>query len=141
MIRLTLPARLACLGLVRGLVSGLGSYYADRPAAPSPQTIAAWALALHEAATNVVRHGHGGGSDAPLTLIIEPADTHVTFTLEDVGAPNPHWPYQVPAEPTFGDGGYGMRIIHQVMDAVDYQPGADGPNRLIMRAALPPPTA
>jgi anti-sigma regulatory factor (Ser/Thr protein kinase) len=135
-LRLSVPARLAYMSLLRGAIGGLEAYYADSPLAPSSQTVYAWGLAIYEAATNVVRHGYAGGSEAPLTLTVAPESDRVVFTLADHGAPNPAWPWSPGATASFEDGGYGQRIIHQVMDEVTYQPGAGGLNILTMTAFL-----
>jgi anti-sigma regulatory factor (Ser/Thr protein kinase) len=135
-LRLSVPARLAYMSLLRGAIGGLEAYYADSPLAPSSQTVYAWGLAVYEAATNVVRHGYAGGSDAPLTLTVAPEADRVVFTLSDHGAPNPAWPYAPQPAARFDDGGYGQRIIHQVMDEVAYQQDAGGQNHLTMTAYL-----
>lgn len=136
MLRLSVPARLAYMSLLRGAIGGLEAYYADSPLAPTSRTVYAWGLAVYEAATNVVRHGYAGGSDEPITLTVAPGEDRVVFTLIDGGAPNPAWPYAPQTASRFEDGGYGQRIIHQVMDEVAYRQDASGQNRLMMTAYL-----
>lgn len=136
MLRLSVPARLAYMSLLRGAIGGLEAYYADSPLAPTSQVVYAWGLAVYEAATNVVRHGYAGGSDAPLTLTVVPGEDCVVFTLSDRGAPNPNWPYAPQTATRFDDGGYGQHIIHQVMDEVAYHQDDTGQNHLTMTAYL-----
>lgn len=136
MIAVTVPARLARVGELRAALAGLDAYYAKQAHGPSPTELYAWGLALHEAATNVVRHGHGGGSDAPITLTVEPAPDHVVFVLQDSGRPNPLWPYEPPARPSLDEGGYGLQIIHRVMDEVRYHQDPAGRNVLTLVARL-----
>jgi serine/threonine-protein kinase RsbW len=136
MIDVTVPARLARVGELRAALAGLDVYYADQAYGPSPTEVYAWGLALHEAATNVVRHGHGGDSNAPITLTIEPAPDHVVFVLQDTGRPNPAWPYRPPGRPVLDEGGYGLQIIHRVMDEVRYHRDPAGRNVLTLVARL-----
>jgi anti-sigma regulatory factor (Ser/Thr protein kinase) len=135
-LRLSVPARLAYMSLLRGAIGGLEAFYADNPLAPPSQTVYAWGLAIYEAATNVVRHGYAGGSDDLVTLTVAPGTDRVVFTLADRGAPNPAWPYAPQAAADFEDGGYGQRIIQQVMDEVAYHQDATGQNILTMTAWL-----
>jgi anti-sigma regulatory factor (Ser/Thr protein kinase) len=136
MMTVSVPARLPALGVLRMAVGGLGPYYAGREPAPSGTDLWSWALAVYEAATNVVLHGHDGGADAPLTLIMAPERDHVVFTLHDTGRPNPAWPYQPRDIPELAESGRGMAIIHRVMSDVTYETDDLGRNTLIMRAGF-----
>lgn len=138
MVRVSVPARLAFLSLLRGAVGGLESYYAGHRHAPAPPVIWGWGLAVHEAATNIVRHGYDGGSDAPITLEIVPSADQVEFVLEDAGRPNAAWPYRCEGPLAFEDGGYGLRILHEVMDELIYRPDPGRRNVLIMRCRFAP---
>lgn len=137
MIAVATPARLAFLGVLRGAIAGLESYYAGQPGAPDAKEVYAWGLAVYEAATNVVRHGYAGGGDAMITLSIVPDAGCVTFALTDGGAPNTAWPYTPPVAIEPGDGGHGLLIIHRVMDEVSYGQDADGHNVMTMVARFP----
>jgi anti-sigma regulatory factor (Ser/Thr protein kinase) len=136
MVTLTVPARLAHIGLLRGVVAGLASYYAGQAVVPTPDDLHAWSLGIYEAGTNIVRHGHDGGSDAPIRLTIEPGAGWVVFTLRDRGRPNPAWPPLMEAPSPDQEGGHGLWIIRQVFAQVDY--GRDGDeNVLRLEARFP----
>ncbi len=50
-------------------------------------------LVLEELFLNTVRHGHGGGSDAPVWIALKAAEGRVELTYEDRAAPfNPFAP-------------------------------------------------
>ncbi|MFN3432038.1 MAG: ATP-binding protein [Candidatus Sericytochromatia bacterium] len=136
MMTVSVPARLPALGVLRMAVGGLGPFYAGREPAPSATDMWGWALAVYEAATNVVLHGHDGGSDAPITLTVAPERDHVVFTLHDTGRPNPAWPYQPRPIPELAEDGRGMAIIHRVMAEVTYGRDGLGRNVLTMRACF-----
>lgn len=129
MLTLSAPGRLRYLGLLRAAVVALDGVYAGGDRKPAPAVVYAWGLAVYEAATNIVRHAYEGGSDEPITMTIEPAADRVIIRLIDRGRRNPHWP--PPDEPAHsGEGGYGLHIIRQVMDEVDY--GHDGQNANVL---------
>ena len=96
-------------------------------------------LAIHEAAMNVVRHGFGGGADDYIVLrIIFGGDTFV-FTLTDP-APAftlPSLTQPDPLEPR--EGGYGVFLIRQLMDEVEYsRANTTNTLRMVKRISLQP---
>lgn len=136
-MELRVPARLPALGVLREAVNGLASYYAGCQPVPTSSELYAWGLAVYEAATNVVRHGYDGGSEDRLSLRIQPQADQVVFSLRDRGRPNRAWPYDPQAVRDRDEGGYGMHIIHRVMDEVAYVHEPDGVNVLVMIARFP----
>lgn len=98
---------------------------------------AIWALKLSvdEASTNIITHGYEGLDPGPiiLTCLCEP--NRVTVTITDFGhsfepdrAPEPDIEAGLEKrEP----GGFGLFLIYQTMDEVDYQATEDG-NTLIL---------
>lgn len=111
-IAIQIPARLEYLGVLRGAVHALAQVY---PAAqrPGDERLRAWALAIHEAAANIVAHGGGG----PIRLKIEPQADRVVFWLEDEGPPNP-LPELVPD--ALDEHGRGLQLIRMLMDELHY---------------------
>lgn len=140
MITLSVPARMPYVASLKAMVLALEGVYADHACRPSPDAVYAWALAVYEAATNVVRHGHAGGSERPMTLTIDPQPDLVVMRLIDDGTPNPAWPPR-DEPPALGESGYGQHIIQRVMDEVAYTRDGEGRNVLEMVARLEPASA
>lgn len=90
-------------------------------------------LALHEAITNAIVHGHKGMPEAtPVTIEYEVTPTHATFTVIDQG---PGFdPDSIP-DPTLDENlentsGRGLMLIRAYMAEVSHNPAG---NRLTMR--------
>jgi len=82
-------------------------------------------LVLEELFTNTVKHGHRGGSDAPVWITLTAAARHVRLVYED-NAP-PFNPFGIPAhklarashEPR-QEGGLGVIIANALSASTDY---------------------
>lgn len=129
-IEVKVPARYEYLGMLRAAVMRVGALYTE--GGPSREHLNRWALAIHEAASNVVRHGYQGGSDDLMQLMIEPHTDEVRFTLLDYGRPNTTQPT---VTPPMSESGYGLNLIHAVMDQVNYEPGRPHALRMADRFA------
>lgn len=80
-------------------------------------------LAVHEACTNIVEHAYAGVSgrieiaftliEEPKQFIIELRDRGQSFNLAAIQAPNLEQPQT---------SGYGLFLVHQLMDEVTYYP-------------------
>lgn len=92
-------------------------------------------LVLEELFTNTVRHGHGGGSDAPVWLTLASADGGVTIVYEDAAPPfNPlarTVDVDLPVEER-PIGGLGVLLSREIMATCDYA-YLFGRNRIRMR--------
>ncbi len=101
-------------------------------------TVHLMVLAVNEAITNIVRHAYGGRDGYHVQVIIEAAADEVIFYLHDGGLPFD--PTGIP-EPDFDggkDGGFGLFIIQQCMDAVYYEHYDLGKNCLSMSRKIRP---
>jgi len=96
------------------------------------------ALAVDEACSNSIRHSYGGSCDEffEISLRSDPAGLEIVVT--DQGRPAP--PGEIArrkADPTAPEevkpGGLGLRLISEVFDEVDFRPGQERGNRVIMR--------
>jgi len=85
-------------------------------------------LAVHEIATNAVRHG---SPVARLVLQIV-GGTAVQAEVRDGG----QWPPGPPAAPAPGRGGRGLQLVRRVCDEVTIRRGAGG-STVILRMSLP----
>jgi serine/threonine-protein kinase RsbW len=91
-------------------------------------------LAGEEACSNVISHAYEGLEPGPISVLLRCDDAQVCLVIED-RAPA-FSPADAPAPDLEADwetrrvGGLGWHLIHQLMDEVRHQPGADGGNRL-----------
>jgi len=79
------------------------------------------ALAISEAATNVVRHAYDGQQECHLTLSARRIGERLVFSLRDYGSKFDPADIRSPdteGEPTIG--GYGIFLMRRVMDHVHY---------------------
>jgi serine/threonine-protein kinase RsbW len=97
-------------------------------------------LAVEEACMNVITHGYEGMNPGSvmLELAFEPALVHVTIT--DFGHPfEPCQPVAPDVETALEDGltpGFGLHLIYQTMDRIEYETAEDG-NHLSFVKRLP----
>ena len=96
-------------------------------------------LAVDEACTNVVQHGYAGMNPGSIMLDLTVKDGEVEVRLTDFGhpfepssAPMPDITVPLEERPL---GGFGLFLIYQTMDEVDYVTGEAG-NTLILRKRI-----
>jgi sigma-B regulation protein RsbU (phosphoserine phosphatase) len=96
-------------------------------------------IGVNEAVTNIIRHAYQGRPGQPITLDFHATAEEVRIVLLDFG--QPFSPESV-AQPVFDgtrDGGFGVFIIRQCFDKVEYQRDGQGRNRLVLKLSLPEP--
>jgi PAS domain S-box-containing protein len=114
--RRELPARLEALYDVRGLVE-----YRARQAGLDEEAAALFVVACVEAFTNVVRHGQGRPSDAPIELVVCIEDEALVVELVHLGEPfQAPEPVPLAALDDYPEGGFGMFIMHSACDRVEH---------------------
>ncbi len=94
-------------------------------------------LVLEELFTNTVRHGHRGGSDAPVWVILASGDGGVDVTIEDTAPPfNPFAHVELPAQDggMRKIGGLGVLLARELSMSRDYA-YLFGRNRVHVRLA------
>jgi anti-sigma regulatory factor (Ser/Thr protein kinase) len=135
-MRLVLSSQARLLHILRGVVRCLavGSGFPESEAE-------SLAMAINEAAANVIRHTYGGRDDAPLALQFKKYPDRVEFLLED-------WGPKVQAEQIrprpldeVRPGGLGTFFINSLMDACSYDPEFTEGNRLRMVKYFPRKTS
>src|SRR5438045_7954338 len=85
-------------------------------------------LALVEAVTNVVRHGYEGRQGQPIELIVEADAEQAGVTIYHQGCPFDPEAADI-APPVFDgsrEGGFGLYMIRQCVDEVQYLQDEDG---------------
>jgi serine/threonine-protein kinase RsbW len=98
-------------------------------------------LAVDEACTNIITHGYAGMDPGTILLAVEANPRQIRITITDFGhsfepceTPEPDMEAVLEDRPT---GGFGLFIIYQTMDTVDYEADVCG-NRLILTKMLQP---
>lgn len=89
-------------------------------------------LMVNEAFSNIVRHSYRGYENQPVGLEIQISDRGVTCILSHTGIEF------VPGKKVFAvqekpsEGGYGLFLIHELADMVNYECNEDGWNTVTM---------
>jgi anti-sigma regulatory factor (Ser/Thr protein kinase) len=96
-------------------------------AAPEAEGLA---MAVDEAASNVIRHTYGDRHDAVLALEIRTYPDRIEFNLEDTGPPVQPGAVQPRALEELRPGGLGTFFIKCFIDASSYDASFSGGNRL-----------
>jgi serine/threonine-protein kinase RsbW len=123
-VRLDVPANLSYLSLLGACVGEVLAGVADLPDA---QTLTYHVqLALHETATNIIRHAYvgiaGGRIQVALWLDLHSTPRRLVAELRDTGQAFVP-PATMPPDPEeLAEGGYGLFLIHSLMDEVVYTP-------------------
>lgn len=99
-------------------------------------------LVVEELFTNTVVHGHGGDSDAPVTVSAEPGTGRIDVVYEDSAPPFDPFAVRNPPGDAGGErlGGHGIALVAGLADAVSYT-RAGNRNRisLVLRASAARP--
>jgi anti-sigma regulatory factor (Ser/Thr protein kinase) len=95
-------------------------------------------LAVDEACTNAIRHSYAGSCEERLQLLLQCREAGIEIVLRDQGEPAParriaHTDVPTPDPSTLKPGGLGVKLIFQVFDEVQFRPGADRGNEVVMR--------
>jgi len=88
------------------------------------------ALAIGEAAANIIGHTYGGCHDAPLALEVRRLPDHLEFVLEDWGPKVREDQIRPRSLDDLRPGGLGTFFIYSFMDACAYDPDCKEGNRL-----------
>ncbi len=94
-------------------------------------------LAVDEAISNNMRHGYGPDGKGELTLTICVDGAHMVFALRDFADPFDVTKTELPSTGEVRAGGYGLVLIHGIMDSLQYSSGIEGEGNLLeMRRRL-----
>ena len=124
--RITRAAELACLVVLRDFID---THCKNQPGVDE-QTLYDLKLAVDEACANVITHGYAGMNPGSLMLSIEVNEEKVILEITDFG--HAFEPYEVPKpdiQAILEDqpmSGFGLYLIYQTMDQVEYETGEDG---------------
>jgi anti-sigma regulatory factor (Ser/Thr protein kinase) len=104
--------------------------YRAQDAGVAPPDVDSMAMAIDEAASNIIRHTYGDRPDARLALEIRTFPDHLEFLMEDSGPKVPPGAWQPRALDEIRPGGLGTYFINRFMDGVSYDDDFPGGNRL-----------
>jgi anti-sigma regulatory factor (Ser/Thr protein kinase) len=109
-----------------------------REAGVAPSDVDCLAMAIDEAASNIIRHTYGSRPDAKLALDIRTYADHLEFLLEDSGPKIPPDAWRPRALDEVRPGGLGTYFIKCFMDVIAYDEDYAGGNRLRLVKYFPP---
>lgn len=98
----------------------------------SPEDIADVQLAVIEACANIIEHAYGGRFDQPIALAAQASDGELKLTIRDGGEPFDLTAYQTPSLDDNGEIGYGIYLMQQIMDQVQFDRSVTGETVLTM---------
>ena len=131
-MKIVLSSEPKLLHILRGVVR-----YRSQEAGFPSSDVECLALAIDEAATNVIRHTYGNRRDARLGLEILTFPDRIEFVLEDSGPKVAAGAIQPRALDEVRPGGLGTFFIQRFMDACSYDEDFAEGNRLTMVKFLP----
>jgi anti-sigma regulatory factor (Ser/Thr protein kinase) len=92
-----------------------------RPAAPADENLLTrLALALTEAASNIILHAYEGQEPQPISLTVEAGDDRVCVTLRHTGKSFDPQTAEAPAFDGSRESGFGLYLIAKCVDEVRY---------------------
>ncbi len=98
-------------------------------------------LALSEACVNVIEHAYRGEAGNPIELELTIDDEALKLTIRDSGAAFDLERYDPPDLSEPHEGGYGVFIIHSIMDEVTYDTSGQRGTVLTLVKRRPSPTS
>lgn len=124
----------AVRGLVRGYMNAQGFV---------PERAEEVVLAVDEACANSIRHSYAREPCGAVALEFRSDEHEVMIELRDAGIPAPsdrvrRKPAPAPNVATLRPGGLGVQLIYQVFDDVEFRPGSECGNHVIMRLRRTP---
>ncbi len=101
-------------------------------------------VAVCEACANIIRHAYGGDHSRPIWLRARPKPNGVELEIRDFGRPFDPASVPVPDLERAHEGGYGVFLMHKLMDEVEYSSPTEGTGtmlRMIKSGQSSPSTA
>jgi sigma-B regulation protein RsbU (phosphoserine phosphatase) len=93
-------------------------------------------LAVNEAVVNVIKHAYGNAPGKPVRIEAQLSPAQLVFRLYDWGSSFDPAAVMPPAFDGSQDHGFGIYIIEQAVDEIEYTQGEDGRNCATMRINL-----
>jgi anti-sigma regulatory factor (Ser/Thr protein kinase) len=87
-------------------------------------------VAVSEGLSNIVRHGYQGQGGRPISIRLAMAPDGITAEMTDDAPPFRPAKVTAPSPEDLAEGGYGLHLIHSLMDEIRYEPSQGRGNRL-----------
>jgi len=126
---LIMPTRLEYLHLAASTVKGLCQHFNQDGA--GEEFSYSVELAVSEACTNAIKHCRAGGCERPLELTFELSDAKIVVIIKHKGVQFDFDNAPLPQFDIHPEGGYGIYLIKEIMDQVEYS-RVDGCNVIKM---------
>ena len=101
-----------------------------------PKTIRRMVLAIDEALSNVIEHASIKDSAKPIELSLEINEDRIVAEIRDRGIPFDPVPFEKPNRKSYPRRGFGLYLIHMIVDRIDYERTSDGHNVLTLTKSI-----
>jgi anti-sigma regulatory factor (Ser/Thr protein kinase) len=103
-----------------------------KPSGTPDDTVYDVTLATTEACANIIKHAYGQHDDQEIIIRAEIDSDNITLTIQDFGEKFDTDNYRRPDMETPREDGYGVHLIHSLMDDVSYNTEAENGTTLRM---------
>jgi anti-sigma regulatory factor (Ser/Thr protein kinase) len=93
--------------------------------------IAKMKVAVCEACTNIIRHAYGGDHSRPIWLTARSQGSGIELEIRDFGRPFDHACVSTPDFEEAHEGGYGVFLMQELMDAIEFSSPPDGEGTIL----------
>ena len=132
--RIMVPAETSKLSELRESLTLLCDQYSV-----PPKVTRRMVLAIDEALANIIEHGQLNNAQNGIELRLEVTDDRIVAEIKDRGIPFDPSPCGAqPDQRSYPRRGFGLYLIHMIVDSMEYQRTCDGCNVLTLTKLLGP---
>jgi len=101
------------------------------------QTTRLMVVAIDEAVSNIIEHANLGTTKNEIELSLEIGDNKIVATICDHGKPfDPRHSRKEPDRASFPRRGFGLYLIHKIVDYLEYERTSEGQNKLTLTKSI-----
>ena len=93
-------------------------------------------LAIDEALSNIIEHASLKDNSKDIELSLEISDERIVAEIRDRGIPFDPIPFDSPDRRDYPRRGFGLYLIHMIVDRIDYERTDDGKNVLTLTKSI-----
>jgi serine/threonine-protein kinase RsbW len=93
-------------------------------------------LAIDEALSNIIEHASLKDNSKDIELSLEISDDRIVAEIRDRGIPFDPIPFDNPDRRAYPRRGFGLYLIHMIVDRIDYERTSDGRNVLTLTKSI-----